>query len=263
MCALAPSAGAFARHPPGPQAQQSAGARPDQTPPSSARQAGSCAPPAAAASQPKPPTPTPQPDPLDRVLHSLDGNAAKFRTAQADFVWKTYNSVVGDITETDKGKIYFRRSGSNLQMSARFTEPASKQVIFTGEAVQILQPGGQVDEYDTAAHREELETFLVLGFGSSGQELQKSFEVKELGQEKIGNLQTQKLELTPKAANVRVHVPKILLWIDPARGLSVQQQIFEQSGDYRLSEYSSIELNQKIPDAVFKLNHNVKSIVRH
>ena len=202
-------------------------------------------------------------DPLDRVLHSMDENAGKFRTAQADFVWKTYNSVVGDITETDKGKIYFRRSGSNLQMSARFTDPPSKQVVFTGGTVQILQPGGQVDEYDTAAHREEVETFLVLGFGSSGQDLRKSFDLKDIGQEKIGNVQTEKLELVPKAANVKTHVPKIVLWMDPARGLSVQQQIFEQSGDYRLAEYSSIDLNQKVPDNVFKLKAGAKTVVRH
>ena len=44
-----------------------------------------------------------------------------------------------------------------------------------------------------------------------------------------------------------------LLWIDPARGVSVQQQLVEPSGDYRLTKYSDIEVNQKIPDTVFKL----------
>ena len=242
ICALALAMPAVAHRKPGSAAKQASAAEAPQ-------------------SAPKPATR--ETDPLDRVLHSMDENAAKFRTAQADFVWKTYNSVVGDITETDKGKIYFRRSGSNLQMSARFTEPPSKQVVFTGGTVQILQPGGQVDEYDTAAHREEVETFLVLGFGSGGHDLRKSFDLKDLGQEKIDNIETEKLELVPKAANVRTHVPKVVLWIDPARGLSVQQQIFEQSGDYRLAEYSSIELNQKVPDNVFKLKGGAKTVVKH
>jgi outer membrane lipoprotein-sorting protein len=242
MCAVALAMPAVAHRKPGPAAKSVAVAEAPQSAPKPAAH---------------------ETDPLERVLYSMDENAAKFRTAQANFVWKTYNSVVGDITETDKGKIYFRRSGSNLFMSARFTDPPSKQVVFTGGTVKILQPGGQVDEYDTAAHRAEVETFLVLGFGSSGQDLRKSFDLRDLGQEKIGSIQTEKLELIPKAANVKTHVPKIVLWMDPARGLSMQQQIFEQSGDYRLAEYSSIELNQKVPEDVFKLKAGAKMVVRH
>jgi outer membrane lipoprotein-sorting protein len=199
---------------------------------------------------------------LNEVLHAMDENAAKFRTAQADFVWQVYNSVINDIAETDRGKIYFRRSGANLQMSARFTDPPSKQVIFTGKNVQVLEPGGQVDEYDTAAHQEELETFLVLGFGSSGKELQKSFELQDLGEEKIDNTPTRKLQLIPKAEDVKRHVPKIVLWIQ-ANGLSKQQQIYLEGGDYRLAKYSTIQLNQNLSENLFKLKANVKKTVRH
>src|SRR5690242_19270491 len=91
---------------------------------------------------------------LPDVLHAMDQNAAKFRSAEAEFTWKIYNSVINDFAETDEGKIYFRRSGDRLQMSAMFTEPASKQVVFSGDKVEVLNPGGQVDEYDTAAHKE-------------------------------------------------------------------------------------------------------------
>jgi outer membrane lipoprotein-sorting protein len=203
-----------------------------------------------------------QPGGLNEVLHAMDENAAKFRSAQADFVWQIYNSVINDIAETDKGKIYFRRAGANLQMSARFTDPASKQVVFTGKTVQVLQPGGQVDEYDTAAHQEELETFLVLGFGSSGKELQKSFELQDLGEEKIDNAPTRKLQLIPRTEDVKRHVPKIFLWIQ-ANGISKQQQIYLEGGDYRLAKYSDIQLNQNLSENVFKLKGNVKKTVRH
>ncbi|HEX7892596.1 MAG TPA: outer-membrane lipoprotein carrier protein LolA [Terriglobales bacterium] len=199
---------------------------------------------------------------LPDVLHAMDQNAAKFRSAEAEFTWKIYNSVINDFAETDKGKIYFRRSGNRLQMSAMFTEPSSKQVIFSGDKVQVLNPGGQVDEYDTTAHKEELETFLVLGFGSSGEDLEKSFEVTDLGPEMVGAAKTAKLQLVPKAKNIQDHVPKILLWIDPTRGISIQQQIFEQSGDYRLATYSNIQL-KSVPDSVFKLKGSVKKTVKH
>lgn len=200
---------------------------------------------------------------LAKTLRSMDENATKFRCAQADFVWKIYNSVINDFAEVDKGKIYFRRAGSRLQMSAVFSEPASKQVIFKDDKVDVLQPGGQVDEYDTASHREELETFLVLGFGSSGEEIRKSFDIKDLGSEKVQGVQTEKLQLTPKAENIRNHVPKVILWIDPARGLSLQQQIFEESGDYRLAIYSNIQLTSRLSDNLFKLKGAVKKVVKH
>ena len=192
----------------------------------------------------------------------MDTNAAKFRTAQADFVWQVYNSVINDFAETDKGKIYFRRSGANLQMSARFTDPPSKQVVFTGKTVEVLQPGGQVDEYDTASHQEELETFLVLGFGSSGKDLQKSFELQDLGEEKIDGTPTHKLQLIPKAEDVKRHVPKIMLWIQ-SNGLSKQQQIYLEGGDYRMAKYSNIQLNQNLSDNLFKIKGNVKKTVKH
>ena len=45
----------------------------------------------------------------------------------------------------------------------------------------------------------------------------------------------------------------ITLWIDPARGVSVQQKFQEPSGDYRLAKYSNIRVNEKIPGDIFKL----------
>jgi hypothetical protein len=53
---------------------------------------------------------------------------------------------------------------------------------------------------------------------------------------------------------LRNNIARILLWIDPDRGISVQQQLFEPGGDYRLAKYSEIKINQnKFPEDVFKL----------
>jgi len=93
----------------------------------------------------------------------------------------------------------------------------------------------------------------VLGFGGSGRDLQKSFDVKYGGSENVGGVNAAKLELAPKSDRVKNIFAKIWLWIDPARGISVQQQFFEPSGDYRLAKYSDIKLNQKVPDSAFKL----------
>ena len=68
-----------------------------------------------------------------------------------------------------------------------------------------------------------------------------------------------KLDLTPKSEKIRQHFAHIFLWIDPQKGLSVKQQLFETSGDYRIAKYSGIQVNQKIPEDKFKLKTSGKT----
>jgi outer membrane lipoprotein-sorting protein len=190
----------------------------------------------------------------------MDGAAANFRTTEASVVWDQYQKVV-DERDTQKGKVYFRRAGNEIQMAADFTEPDRKYVLFTGSKVQVYQPRiEQVTVYNTGKNREEFESFLVLGFGGRGHDMLKSFNVKYLGREKVDATDTAQLELVPKAARIRNNVDRIVLWIEAARGISVQQQFFfGNSGDYRLAKYSDIKINEKIPDATFKLKTTGKT----
>lgn len=190
---------------------------------------------------------------LENVLAKLDETAAKFRAAQAKFTWTMFNSVINDVAETQDGTIYFRRNAKETQMAAYIDKPDTKQVIFSEGKISVYQPKTAiVDVYDASAHREEFETFLVLGFGSSGQDMSKSFDINYGGQEKIDGVDTAKLELVPKSDKIKQHFSQIILWIDPQRGISIQQKLLEPNGDYRLAKYSDIQLNQKIPDKVFK-----------
>jgi len=196
---------------------------------------------------------------LERVLRQMDKAAAAFRSTEADFVWNQYQKVVND-TDIQKGKIYFRRQDKEIQMAADITEPDQKYVLFSNGTVRVYQPRiDQVTEYNAGKNRADLESFLVLGFGGSGHDLLKLYDVKYLGKEKVDGVEADKLELVPKSVKVRNNVARILLWIDPSRGVSVQQQFFEPSGDYRLAKYSDIQLNPKLPDNVFKLKTTNKT----
>jgi outer membrane lipoprotein-sorting protein len=196
---------------------------------------------------------------LDRVLTQMDAAARNFRTTEASVVWDQYQKVI-DETETQKGKIYFRREGGEIQMAADFVEPDKKYVIYSGGKVQVYQPKiDQVNEYNPGKNRSDVESFLVLGFGGSGHDLLKSYDVKFLGLETSSGVQAEKLELIPKSTRLRNNIARILLWIDPARGVSVQQQFFEPGGDYRLAKYSEIQINQKLPENVFKLKTTGKT----
>ena len=196
---------------------------------------------------------------LERVLAQMDKTAANFRTTEASFVWNQYSKVV-DETDTQKGKVYFRRASNDIEMAADITDPEKKYVLFNDSKVQVYQPKiDQVTVYNTGKNREAFESFLVLGFGGRGHDMLKSFDVKYVGTETVEGVEAAKLDLTPKSQKVANTFAHILLWIDPARGVSVQQQLFEPSGDYRLAKYSVIEINQKIPDTVFKLKTTGKN----
>jgi len=197
---------------------------------------------------------------LQLVLNKVDQTAAAFRTAQASFVWDQYQKVV-DETDTQKGTVYFRRAGNDIQMAADISEPTPpKYLLFTDGKVDLYQPKiDQITRYNTGKDRAVVESFLVLGFGGSGRDMLKSFEVSYLRNEKVDGIDTAKLELVPKSQKVRNTADHIWLWIDTARGVSVQQKFFSPSGDNRLSKYSDIQLNQKIPESAFKLKTTAKT----
>ena len=196
---------------------------------------------------------------LESILKKMDAAASNFRTTQADFVWEQYQKVVND-KDTQKGTVYYRRAGKDIQMMAEVKEPERKYVLFKDGKLQVYQPKiEQVMSYATGKNREEIESYLVLGFGGSGQDLLKAFEVSYQGPESIDNVSTAKLQLIPKSEKLRNTFKEIFLWIDLERGISVQQQFFEPQGDYRLAKYSSIRLNEKIPADVFQLKTTGKT----
>jgi outer membrane lipoprotein-sorting protein len=194
-----------------------------------------------------------QADPnLQKVLNQMDAASTAFHTTQANFVWEQYWKVVND-KDSQKGTVYYRRSGKEIQMMADITDPP-KSVLFSNGRVEVYEPKlKRVTTYEAGKNREAVESFLVLGFGGSGHDMLKSFDVKYLGTESVEGINADKLELIPKSDRVRNIFAKIWLWIDPTRGVSVQQQFFEPSGDYRLAKYSDIQINQKISENVFKL----------
>ncbi len=197
---------------------------------------------------------------LDSVLKKMDAAAANFHAVQADFVWDQYQKVV-DETDTQKGTVYYRRVGNEIEMMAEIKEPDPKFVLYKNGKLQMYQPKiEQVIEYPAGGNRSEIESYLVLGFGGSGQDLTKSFDVSYVGEETVSGIATGELQLIPKSEKFRSNVSKILLWIDLSRGISVQQKFFFQTqGDFRLARYSSVQLKTKIGNEVFQLKTTKKT----
>lgn len=216
-----------------------------------------------------PPQAADQSGPLKAVLQKMDTAAAGFRSAQAEFEWDTYEKVIDEVDDIQRGTIYYRRAGKEIEMMADVKQagtdpnklkPEPKFVLFSKGKVLMYQPKmDQITQFDLGKNRADLESYVVLGFGGSGQDLVRTFEVTYVGPETINGIATAKLKLVPRSEKVRNTYKEIDLWIDLEKGISVQQQAFQPNGNYRLAKYSNIRVNEKINDEVFKLKTTSKT----
>ena len=199
---------------------------------------------------------------LAAVLAKMNQSAAGFKTAQGDFEFQSYQKLTDD-TDTQKGRIYFRRTKGGVDAAFDIGGPAPKQVVYKEGKLQIFEKKiNQVTERNVGKNKSDVEAFLSLGFGASGDELQRDYGVKMDGWGTVDGVKTAKLDLTPKKEKVQQTYNRIVLWIDPARDVLLKQQFFEHSGDYRLAHYTNMKLNEKISDDAFhlKTNGNTKTI---
>jgi outer membrane lipoprotein-sorting protein len=198
--------------------------------------------------------PSPQ---LTYVLKQLDTASAKFQRATADFQWDYYEKVVHD-TSTQKGSIYFEREKGSTDMGAILVDPNAgakskpiKVIQYQGGLVQIFDPGvDQITVLHEAGNQAEIESFLTLGFGGSGTDLARAWNVTDLGPESLTDagqtIKTEKLDLVGKDADARKNFTHITIWVDPTRAVSLKQVFYTPSGDYRTATYSNIKVNGNV-----------------
>lgn len=200
---------------------------------------------------------------LKAVLAQMNAAAAHFKSAQADFEWDQYQKVVNE-TDVQSGEIYFRRSGSGTDAAVRVAKPDAKEVVFSAKEgrLSLYQPKiDQVTEYQAGGNKTLVESFMSLGFGARGDDLLKNYEIKMDGWENVDGTRTARLDMVPKSEKVRASVNRVVLWIDPERNVSLKQQFFEPAGDYRLTHYTNIRLNARVPDSAFRLKTTSKTRV--
>jgi outer membrane lipoprotein-sorting protein len=206
---------------------------------------------------------TAQADDAGKILAKMDAAAAKFQSAQADFVWDQYEKIV-DEHELQSGAIYYDRKGGSTQMAAHIAKPDTKIVVYKNAELQLYQPNiDQLSIFSAGANRAQSESFLTLGFGGSGKDLASNWDVTYQGDETINGTKTAKLDLKAKQESVRKMFDHVTIWVDPDRDLTLRQQFFEPSGDLRTCSFSNIKYNAKISADVFNIKTTSKTqIVR-
>lgn len=198
---------------------------------------------------------------LEATLARMDRAAAGFRGISAQLEQVSHTAVIDD-TVTESGVIVlYRPRPRDLRMLVEFTKPDERAVSFANRKVQIFYPKiNTVQEYDLGKQSALVDQFLLLGFGSAGSELQKSYEVKHTGRETIDGAACDRLELIPRDAEALKHVRRIEIWISEDTGQPVRQKIHQPSRDYREIRYSGLKLNPPLnEDSVrLKLPRGVK-----
>jgi outer membrane lipoprotein-sorting protein len=197
-----------------------------------------------------------------KVLAQMDAASAKFQSTQADFKWDVLQSVVNE-HDVQSGTIYFERHSDSTSMAAYIKQPAEKTVFYNGSTLTLLQPEiKQETLFSAGSNRGQYESFLTLGFGGSGKDLQSNWTISCQGMESIDGTPTAKLDLKPKQQAVANTFSHVTVWIDPARSLSLKQIFYEPSGDNRTATYTGIKYNTKIPADMFKPKDKGYTVIR-
>jgi outer membrane lipoprotein-sorting protein len=202
-------------------------------------------------------------DDLERVLHELDVAAANFHTASADFVFESVMTDPVPDTDVQKGTVYYDRKGSGFEMGMHINEvngkPVPKVVVVSGGIFKMYEP--LKDQVTRSNKAGKYESYLILAFGASGKELEQKWTIQYLGPETLDGIKTEKLELTAKDPDVLRLFPKVTIWIDPTRAVSLKQFFDEGQGQSRTCTYSNIKLTQNLPADAFTFKTDSKTQV--
>ena len=202
---------------------------------------------------------------LDTVLRQMDAASAKFQTAEADFRWDLYERVVKQTT-TQTGTIYFQKKGTTTEMGAVIAVPSARTLEYKAGKLRIFDPGtDHLTELSAGANQAQYESFLTLGFGGSGKDLEKAWTITDAGTEPINDgekiVTTTRLDLVSKDPNVRNLFSHVTIWVDPARGISLKQIFVQPSEDQRTTTFTHIRYNTKVDAGHFAIKTDKKTTI--
>lgn len=214
------------------------------------------------------PTVAQTPDPkLASLLTQLDNASAKFKSARAEFSQDFYEAVVRETTN-ESGAVYFERSGGNTQMGLATidakTKSRTKVYEYKGGILRVFEvPSDQIRIVKPTSNSGQIETFLTLGFGGSGKDLSKAWNITDQGQETLmdGNtpVKVEKLDLVSRDPGLRNTFTHVTIWIDPTRAVSLKQVFETPSHDRRTTTYSHIKVNASIDRSTFDIKKGPKT----
>ena len=137
-------------------------------------------------------------DTLRQVLARMDQAAANFRSMTAQVSYVTHTDVLNE-DDKESGLVTMKKvQPDEVQGRVDFTGPDAKIITFEKRKFQQYLPKIKtLQVYDLAKHGEQLDKFLMIGFGTSGMELAKDYDVGVLGTENEKGPSAIHLQLIP------------------------------------------------------------------
>src|SRR3984957_896374 len=180
---------------------------------------------------------------LQQVLARMDKAAGEFKSMTAQVTYVTHTDVLND-NSTESGAVTMRKvQPGEVQGKVDFTAPDMKTVTIEKRRVQEYFPKIKtLQVFDLDKHGEQLDKFFMIGFGTSGIELAKDYDVSVLGTADVNSQAAVHLQLIPKSPEARRYVQKLELWIpDQGDPYPLREKILEPSADYRLVTYTDLK----------------------
>jgi outer membrane lipoprotein-sorting protein len=201
------------------------------------------------------------PDEKEKVLRRLDEAAKNFRSTSADFEFDSITTEPVLDKDVQKGTVYYERKGSAFQMGVHIREengkPVPKVYTVSGGVFKLYEP--LIDQVTTLSKLSKYESYLQMGFGASGKDLEQKWEIKYLGPETLDGVRTEKLELVAKDPEVRKNLSNVTVWIDPERAVSLKLILNFSATEYKVCVYFNIKVNQPLPAGAFTFKTDSKT----
>src|SRR5947208_1041307 len=137
---------------------------------------------------------------VPEVLSKIDAAGPKFSGMTADVEKADFTKVISDKT-TESGTILIRRpKPKELQVKIEFTKPEQRFVTLRGQKAEMFFPKIKtVQEYDLGKQGDMISKVVLVGFGTTGKDLQSNYNVTLVGDETVSGQKTYHLDLIPKS----------------------------------------------------------------
>ncbi len=192
---------------------------------------------------------------LPEVLAKLDQNAAGFRSMSANIERIDYTAVLKDASKEIGVIMLFKKKPGAVAMRIDFSQPDPKQISYADKRVQSYLPKiNTVQIVDVGKIDNLISQGILIGFGTTAKELQKSYAIKVTGEEMIHGKPTTRIELTSKADKRLMNVSKIEVWLAHSDGYPVRQKLYQGAGDYNQASYTNLKINPPLREQDLRLD---------
>jgi outer membrane lipoprotein-sorting protein len=144
-------------------------------------------------------------------------------------------------------------------------KPSGKAYTYVGGTFKLFEPG--MNQVTTHSGAGKYESYVVLGFGASGKDLEAKWDIKYVGSEMLSDgkssVKTAQLELVAKDPAVRKTFSKVNIWVDTERAVSIKQVFTLSATSTWVCKYSNFQINQSVPKDAFSFKTDRKTVYQN